>query len=155
MTNPKARPSRRAKPQKDNTNQGHAVPAVTFAQPEPDKLQAVAATLKRNLESIPMLHWQEPIMSALQSAFMLGQAAEPESIEDRALDTASKEPEEIGYDFLNALARQLGEAAKKTGLSPSDMKLKWGTVGMGHGQHALTAFITMPMTCALTLTKDD
>lgn len=141
--------SRKPAEQKDN-NTGHALPEVTFDAPAPDKLAAVSATLKRNLESIPMISWEEPILQALRSAFILGQAASMAEGEDHALDNAPAE-EDKGYEFIAAMSRHFDSIAEGLGISAKDVTFKWRVITIAPGENAVALFPTLPMKTAQSL----
>lgn len=122
-TKSKRSTSQRAKvdtKQKNTASQGHTVPKII--EPDSNKLALVMNTLKQNLQAIPMTQWDEPIMQALKSAFILGQA-EGVAGEDRALETSpAQDPMDKGYLFIDSIAKHFGT---REGLQPHELSFKW------------------------------
>lgn len=130
------------------------IPTIEAAPPS-DKLVAVAATLRRNLESIPIKDWQEPIEAALQSAFMLGRAdalRSGEVGEDRALERGAT-AEDAGYDFIAVMARHFGDISAKTGFAPSDLTFRWMAFKTAEGETLLGLLPVAPIALAEKLAK--
>lgn len=142
--------------QQDNSKQGHSLPTIGVAPV--NKLDAVAVTLMRNLESTPMRHWKEPILSALQSAFNLGRASvdgTDEQSEDKALERAGRTDnlEEVGYDFVAQYAKHFGALSQMTGLVPHELKFRWMVFNTAEGEQVLGMLPVIPKQYAPKIPK--
>lgn len=134
------------KAKKEAQQQGHTVPPVeTPIDQSAEKLARIAETLMKNLDAIPMRQWQEPIMSALKSAYLVGQATPAsEEGEDRALNSNVKDAAEgAGFDCIERLAALFGDLTK-TGMKAGHIGMRLMEFPLPNGNIAYCLLPTVP-----------
>lgn len=131
------RKSKEQKPQPTS----HPVPAPS--KPDNEKLHAIATTLIKNLQNIPMTHWREPINLALSSAYIVGQAESVREAEDQALEVKNPEdPLDAGWAFIDEFARYFGS---KEGVLPKDVSFHAVQVETEEGLNVMAVLPCFPL----------